>query len=473
MKTIFKSFLLLFVILNFTSINAQTKLWGTKFDIDFKSEIDLQLVLSDNYNYYLASVINVDGMMASHQVIIRKFDQKNQLVDTFIQKFPLPDMFTLHNYLGGYQSGDDKFVVFTQGYSNKTKKNQIDKIVFDKKSGTFTNTTIAEFDILSMSKSGTMYSMMSQNGNYIGIVYQKYNTKKDPEENECIVLDSKTLDVVWKKTISFPIESYSNDRIITNSGKFVFVRTVKEIGYNNVLAQVDANGIENKDFGVPLKLQKPTAISIGTQDYLVAFNYPAKGIRRGDFGSLMLYDLQLGKILQNNDVEGFNAIKDIADVVIRNVTIQNNEIHLFVDPKYKNGTKPDPTFPNSTFTVPVYFYGQSSLIVLGLDGKFKTKTSLNETGNVADIYNSFGLINYRGSYYLNLGNTSGFFKLNVPGFTREQKASINVVYEDNEFKYGNYINQFIHYYPDSSKLLLAKKYDDGKMVFVTYNDIKL
>lgn len=470
MKTFFKAFLVLFLAI---SANAQTKLWGTKFDVDFKSEIDLQLVMKDNYNYYLASVINRDGMMASNQVIIRKFDQKNQLVDTYIQKFPLPDVFTLHNYLGGYASGEDKYVVFVQSYSNKTKKNQVDKVVFDKKAATFTTTTIAEFDIVSLMKSGTMFTMQSQNGNYIGIVYQKHNTKKEPEENECIVLDTKTLDVVWKKTISFPIESNTNERVLTNSGKFAFIRTVKEVGNNNVLAIVDANGIENKDFGAVLKLQKPIAISIGTQDYLVAFNYPAKGIRRGDFGSLMLYDIQLGKILQNNDIDGFNSIKNIADVVFRNVNIQNNEIHLFVDPKYKAGTKPDPTFPNSSFTVPVYYFGQSSLIVLGLDGKFKTKVGLNESGNLADYFNSFGLINFRGSYYLNLGNTYGFFKLNVPGFTREQKASINVAYEDDQFRYGNYINQLCHYYADSSKLLLAKKYDDGKMVFVTYNDVKL
>ena len=63
-----------------TSMIGQSKVeWGTKFDVDTKSELDMQLVMKDNYNYYMASVVNRDGMLAQNQVIIRKFDQKNQL----------------------------------------------------------------------------------------------------------------------------------------------------------------------------------------------------------------------------------------------------------------------------------------------------------------------------------------------------------------------------------------------------------
>ena len=64
-----------------SSLIAQRKVdWGTRFDVDTKNEQDLQLVMKDNYNYYLASVVNHDGMLAQNQVIIRKFDQKNQIV---------------------------------------------------------------------------------------------------------------------------------------------------------------------------------------------------------------------------------------------------------------------------------------------------------------------------------------------------------------------------------------------------------
>jgi hypothetical protein len=456
-----------------TSMIGQSKVdWGTKFDVDTKSELDLQLVMKDNYNYYMASVVNRDGMLAQNQVIIRKFDQKNQLVNTFTQNFPLVDMFTLHFYKGSFQLGDTKFVVFTHSYSNKTKKAQLDKIVFDKTTGTFTTTTVFEYPILSLSKSGDIFTMRSENGKYIGIVFQKYGTKKDPEESDCLVLDGTTLNEVWKKTISFPIESNTNERVLTNSGKFAFVRTVKEVGSNHVLAMVDASGIENKDFGAVVKLQKPLAISIGTQDYLVAFNYPAKGIRRGDFGYLMLYDIQLGKMLQNNDIEGFNSIKDINEVVFRNVTIQNNEIQLFADCKYKSGTMPDPTFPNSSFTVPVYRFGYSSIIVLGMDGKFKKKIGL---GDATNLYNdSFGLLKNRGDYYINLGYHGGFFKLNAPNLdTRETKVSLDYNSEYRDYQYGEYINQLFTYFPDRNSMLFAKRYTDGKMIFVSHTDIKL
>jgi len=148
-----------FALLVFSSLIAQNKVdWGTKFDVDTKNEQDMQLVMKDNYNYYLASVVNHDGMLAQNQVIIRKFDQKNQLVNTFTQNFPLADMFTLHFYKGSFQVGNDKFVVFTHSYSNKTKKAQLDKIVFDKTSGTFTTTTLFEYPIISLSKSGDIYN---------------------------------------------------------------------------------------------------------------------------------------------------------------------------------------------------------------------------------------------------------------------------------------------------------------------------
>ncbi len=460
-------------LLVITSMIGQSKVdWGTKFDVDTKSELDLQLVMKDNYNYYMASVVNHDGMLAQNQVIIRKFDQKNQLVNTFTQNFPLADMFTLHFYKGSFQLGDSKFVVFTHSYSNKTKKAQFDKIVFDKTTGTFTTTTVFEYPILSLSKSGDIYTMRSENGKYIGIVFQKYGTKKDPEESDCLVLDGSTLNEVWKKTISFPIESNTNERVLTNSGRFAFVRTIKEVGSNHVLAMVDANAIENKDFGAVIKLQKPIAISIGTQDYLVAFNYSAKGIRRGDYGYLMLYDIQLGKMLQNNDMEGFNSIKDINEVVFRNVTIQNNEIQLFADCKYQAGTMPDPAFPNTSFTIPLFRFGHSSVIVLGMDGKFKKKINL---GDETNIYNdSFGLLKNRGDYYINLGYHGGFFKLNSPNLdTRETKISLDYNSEFRDYQYGEYINQLFTYFPDRNAMLFAKRFTDGKMIFVSYNDVKL
>jgi hypothetical protein len=133
---------------------------------------------------------------------------------------------------------------------------------------------------------------------------------------------------------------------------------------------------------------------------------------------------------------------------------------------------PDPTFPNSSFTVPVYRFGHSSIIVLGMDGKFKKKIGL---GDATNLYNdSFGLLKNRGDYYINLGYHGGFFKLNAPNLdTRETKVSLDYNSEYRDYQYGEYINQLFTYFPDRNTMLFAKRYTDGKMIFVSHTDIKL
>ena len=130
--------IVIIALISATVFGQVRKEWGAKFDYDQKNEQDPKVVLLDNYNHYMLTVINVDGMQATNQIILRKFDQKNNLVNTFVQEFPNKDMFTLHNYMGSFEIGTDKVVVFTDTYSNKTKKKEIHKVVFDKKSQTFT-----------------------------------------------------------------------------------------------------------------------------------------------------------------------------------------------------------------------------------------------------------------------------------------------------------------------------------------------
>ena len=61
------------------SVFAQDRQWGEKFDFDAANELDPKFVAVDNYNYYLLTVVNKTGMMASNQINLRKFDQKNLL----------------------------------------------------------------------------------------------------------------------------------------------------------------------------------------------------------------------------------------------------------------------------------------------------------------------------------------------------------------------------------------------------------
>jgi len=144
---------------------AQTPEWGEKFDFDSKNELEPKFVLTDNYNYYLLTVVNKYGMMSSNQIILRKFDQKNALMETITHPFPvLEGGGTLHNFLGSYAIGTEKAVVFTQSYSGKSKRDEVYQHVFDKTSKKFTSTMLMGFPIVSNSKSGDVKVKQSQNG---------------------------------------------------------------------------------------------------------------------------------------------------------------------------------------------------------------------------------------------------------------------------------------------------------------------
>lgn len=462
-------FLLMFCI---TASAQNGVVVGEKFDFDSKYEQDPQLVLKDNYNHYLFTVTNRDGMLANHHIVLRKFDQKNQLVDTYSQDFAI-NMFTLHNYLGAYELSNDKLVVFINSYSNKTNKTELFQYVFDKTTGKFTATVIASYPIASLSKSGNFSISKSENNQYFGMVYQKYGTKKDPEESDCTLLNAKTLDVVWKKTVSFTDEFYTTDAITTNTGKIVFLRNPRSYKETNYLSVIDGQGQEKKTFEENTKVYRPLAISIGTQDYLIAVNYHNKGIRRGDFGSIMFYDLGQGKMLRNNNIDDFNMVKDIKEVNFRNIFIQNNEIHLFVEGKFQSGTKPSVDFPNSAFTDPKFNYGPANLLVFSLEGELKQNIKLpinNDTE--ADFYHSFGLLNIKGNYFLNTGwyykNSNyyyGFNKIDPNNKMNMTSVGLNYNY-NNDYSYKS-VNQLVAYFIDSNKLLFGRMYGADKMFFVS------
>ena len=471
--------LLLLLFVSTTIFSQEKREWGTKFDYDEKKEKDLKVVLVDNYNHFTVSVINIDGgMMPTNQIIIRKFDQKNQLVNTFTQEFPYKDVSTLHNYLGSFELGKDKIVVFTDCYSNKTKKKEIHKIIFDKKASEFTTTLITEFTFESLSKSGTTFAIPSHNKNYIGIVYSKFANKKIAEEHECFLLDGNTADLVWKKNIAFQLLSFTDNIVLNDNGKFIFVRNSKETGSKSILAVADGNTIENKDFGTEdVKIQKPISFIAGPNDYLIAFNSYAHGINRaGDYGKILVYDLNAGKVLKNNHVDNFEQIKDLNKINFNDVFVQNDEIELFVDCDFQTGTKPDPTFPNSTFKVPVYSNGIPTLLTFSMDGQFKKGIPLDAGSYNDPLIKSIGIINIGGNYYFNTGFYSSFYTLNAPDFAVKKNKYVFLLDhqgEVQEYKGGTVINQFCNYLPDSKKMLFAKSFGNGKIAFVSISGLEL
>jgi hypothetical protein len=185
MKQKLRIIIVLLVLIISKSFSQGRQEWGTKFDYNLNVEEDAKVILADNYNHYLFTIANKHGMMPQHDIIIRKFDQKNKLVNTFKQNFPNKDTYTLYNYLGSYELGKDRIVVFIDSYSNKTKKKEIHRIIFDKTTDTFITTLIVGYTFESLSKSGTAFVTASQNGRYYGVVYTKFSNKKI-EANHCL-----------------------------------------------------------------------------------------------------------------------------------------------------------------------------------------------------------------------------------------------------------------------------------------------
>jgi hypothetical protein len=463
----------IFFLLCIAVASAQTTVVGSKFDFNQKAESNPQIVLADNYNHYMMSVITVTGIQAKNSIVIRKFDQTNQLVDTFTKDFSI-DMFTLHNYRGGFELSNNKVVVFIESSSNKRKISELYQYTFDKTANTFDSKVIASYPIESFSKSGSFSVSKSQNGMYFGVVYQKHNSKKEPEESDCFLLDAKSVSQIWKKSVTFTDEYYSTEKIVTNSGKIIVVRDPRSYKDTPYLVVVSQENQENKTFEEDTRIQKPVAFSIGNQDYVLCFNYKRKGVRGGDFGNIMVYDLTQGKVLKNNQIGDFNQTAKIKDVYIRKVFMENNEIRVFVEGSYQSGTKPSTTFPNSTFQDPKYNFGPAHLLVFSFEGDLKQNIKLeNNPDAEPDLFQSFDVLNIKGNYIVHTGiavkNNNyyyGFYKLNPNN--KFEKTNISVDYSERGLYGYKNVNQLIYYFNDTNNFLVARLYNDGQMALVTF-----
>ena len=439
----------------FGSTFAQNQEWGEKFDFDTKNELDPKFVLVDNYNYYLLTVVNKFGMLASNQIILRKFDQKNNLMETITHPFPeLAGGGTLHNFLGSFAIGSEKAVVFTQSYSGKSKRDEVYQHVFDKATKKFTSTMLMGFPIVSNSKSGDVTVKQSHNERFFAVNYKAANSKKEPEVNHLMVLNSSTLAVAWKKEVTFMNEFFTRHLVATNSGKVVLTRLPYGYKLDNYLVLVTEQEQTDLKVGESIKIHEPVAISIGTQDYLLAMNYPSKGVRRGDFGDLLLYDLSSGTILKNNEVSGFNSVTKIEEVNFPYIVMENNEIAIFAEAKVD--ATPAPVPGSTGFPVSKYTYGPSFLITMNLEGTVKAMKPIpSSSSNEANLFHAFGLVNAKGQWYVHTGLYSGFYKWNYIFNNEPLASSIAFGMYDNSSQV-QYINQLVHYYPDTNKFLFAK-----------------
>ncbi|NOT52377.1 MAG: hypothetical protein HOP10_13995 [Chitinophagaceae bacterium] len=360
--------------------------------------------------------------------------------------------------------------VYAESYSNKEKKKDIYQYIFDKADGKFTTTLVVSYPIPSAMKSGTTVLKVSENGRYISFINQRDG--KDDITDEVVMMDGTTSTVLWKKEVPLGDKMYNRAFTVTNSGKAVILKSPKGLKLSNYLVVVSQESQEEKQFEEAVMLHDPKAISIGQADYLVDFNYAAKGLRSGDYESLMLYDLGNGKILKNNKIKEFNSVKDISNIKFTNIFLQNNEIHLFTEAKVKAGTRQTKLNPMSSFTTeePIYKFGASYLIVMNFEGEVKGIKALHIDYNaMADFYRSFGLVNINGKYHINAGGIYELYEQRIDSIQKVRPFSnSNEASKDpNRNESPHYVTQVMAYVRDAKKLVLCRMYPDNKMSLVS------
>lgn len=439
-------------------------------------ELEPEVVLADNYNHYLYTYMNKDGMMNSHQSIMRKFDQKNQLVDTYAYQWPKIDQGTLFNYLGVVEERNGKVATVTYTYSGRAKKSEIVKHEFDKAAAKFTSIPLLQLDIENSFRSGEARFAQSTNGNYIAVVFTKYRAKNAPEESKVMVYDANFI-LVWQKDIAQENEHTTKSITVTDNGTVVLLRdfaSFKKDKNYNYLVQITAKGTEDKLIEGKIFLQQPVGISIGPKDYILAFNSNTRGTDGYNFDHLMLYDLENARILGNGDVKDFSSIKGVKNVSIQNVFVQSDAIEIFTEAKQvvvKGISTPQNRFPEDKLG-----YGPGVLYTMGFDGTLKISKELSKPiQDDTNLYHSYGLLNIKGNYYINTTLVQLLNLLDPAKGYALTPVNNTVAYE--EWLYNNHlrknVRQAMHYFPDSNKLLFLMQTDDQQLVFVNVTGAKL
>ncbi len=476
MKNLFSlCFALLFGVLGLAQTTAKAD-YGEGFDFNRTDEKEPNLILADSYNAYLLTYVNRDGMLKGHDIIVRKFDQKNQLTDTYKETFQNIDAGTLFNYVGSAtMPGNNKQLIFTESYSGKSDKQNLYQHIFDKTTGKFTTTLVKSFPMESVNKKGVFDLRLSENNRYACIFNAKNSTKKEAVDANVLMIDVATATVLWTKDVPLDTKNTERSFTVTNSGKAVLVRADKGFKLRNFLTVVTADKAEDTELGENVILQDPKAISIGNQDYLIGFDYDAKGLRYGDFEKFMLYDIDAAKIINNNKMPDFYSLKDAKGVAIKNVFIQNNEFHIFAEARSKAGSRQTKVneFSSMTFDEPYYKYGPAYLLVMDFEGKMKSTIPINvSTDAQSEMYSSFGLVNVKGDYRI-IGSGSSIYKMSYnDAFKINSKENIlfypwNNNQDSGEREYSwTMVPSLFGYLNDSKKYIIGRMYNN-KLSLIT------
>lgn len=465
---------LIFLLVFSSVLLAQKNNYGDKFPFNPESEKDAQFVLADNYNTYLFSHVNDHGMQSQHEVILRKFDQKNALVDTFSFEFPGMGASTLYNFLGMYQRNENEVVAYTHDYTGKMDKMEVHEIIFNKTTSSFSERLIFTHPIESNSKSGDIAFRVSENGQFAALVYTPYSKRKEPNKSMIMVFNTASGDEIWKKDVVFN-DTNEKHVAVTNSGNILWVRIEKGFkAETNQIIEVTATETRQLAFPEKTALFEPKVFSIGSQDYFMAF-YEDKsfGVQVGKFNRLLMYSITDEKVLNDNKIEALTQYKsltgfspsEITNVKISELIIADNSINLILETMYKAGTVNKPMFAGSSATIEqdLIKYGVGYVLQTDMAGKVINATTLKTSvGMLPEISNSLGIINVQGDFYINTGWYYGLYKPSQLNDLDDEYGRQLFGYSTLS-DYGVFVNQLMHYSPDSRILKLARYHSDKTM----------
>lgn len=465
------------MIMASVSTYAQIKVTeGTKFTTDAHLEKDEKLVLADDYNSYMFSVINIDGLMRNtfphKKLLMRKLDQNGSLIDTYVKDYANKTNGVLHNYLGSRQIDNNTFVAFTEEYFGKENRKEVFQHVFSKKDGTFTSKSIAKYTIESANKSGTTYVVFSENGKYAAVFNDRYAGKKTDNINDAMVIDLRTLSPLWTKEISLSSDFVEKSLTLTNSGKIVLLR--KAAGWKEAYKMEVVSDTEDKDLPYDDKYipEKLYAISKNDNDYLVAFGRKNQAVTLAGstFGTVMMYDIRSGKgVISTTNLSGS---KDMSDVKVIKTIVKDNEVLMAV--QQESITRPLPTAMNR-FPDPEYKLDTGVLIKFSPEGSVKQFVPLgsNPAGRRIHVIESGNTL-YVSSFYPKgaFGNTG--FSMKSFDFASLAPKELVTDYRGKNFfmNYGFTDGNLISFVPDTNKLMFLEKENKDFRMINLYNFIQ-
>lgn len=366
-----------FILGSIALFSQVKKVESNTFDIDGIHEKDYRLSLVDDYNQYLTSYINTDGLMANSyphkKILVRKLDQKGNFMELFVKDYANKTNGFLHNYLGSIEIGKDKIIFFTEEYSGQNKKKEIFQHIFNKKDSQFTTTSIATFSIESATKSGTTRLSFSPNGNYVAIYNDRFSNKKNPNINDVIVLDLKTINVFWKKEISLDNDFIESEICVTDSGRILVLQKANGWKLASKLELISNN--EQKEIPVEEKydLKKVFTFSIDDKDYAATIGkYNITASVKGEiWGDIFFHDLSSGT---RTSGKINNMASDIDSFEIINTYSTNGNATVFGQAIIKQ-TPPETAY--NRFPDPIYTYGEAFAFTFSKDGKISSYPLFN------------------------------------------------------------------------------------------------